>query len=341
MKDTEAPSPTPAASSAPSTLGTEPHVAEWALLLTAMLLLGGAGAAYALASVRPEHGPGAPRPPQRRVSEPAATESPPALPPRSHYRPTFEMSVETDREERAQAREFLVSGTATYPDGVVLIVTVRHSLSKRPFASVRATVKDFAFHCRFGPFAKAIPGGSVVLAATFLANAQTNSMQLQLLRDRHYTATPPAPFDLTRITPEVVVRVSGSEDELDSIKLEKSEIGAARKRLLDAYKGFQYAIATDEAGAPSQRLLGVAMSELEEDVKAAADVVNRWTRSRACLLFAARFQQLVKLRQAIRDACRAWPTEERVRLQGAIAEVAADLEAFLDDPDAPDEVSPR
>lgn len=260
------------------------------------------------------------------------------------------VSVQPEQDTKTGALTIEAQGQAYFPDGTVIVVTARHWKSDKPFASVRATVKDRVFNAKLGPFSKKIPRGGIVCGAFFIDTAQTDAMQKLLLKEHYYRNNPPCKHDKVS-SAEATFSNGGANVEADDEKEEKDEIAAARKRLLDAKSQCDGVLAEVEKGAKANDQALAAIKRLDEDLRAAADVVNRWTRGRQTLLFHNRFQQLAKLRDLIKDGARFRAAAAKVtvpefsgenaatrkeEIQADITKLSDELKGFIDDPRALD-----
>ncbi len=260
------------------------------------------------------------------------------------------VSCQPDKDAKTGALTVEVQGQAYFPDGTVIVITARHWKTEKPFASVRAAVKDRVFSAKLGPFNKAIPAGGIVVGAFFIESAQTDAMQKQLIKEHYYRNTPPCKHDKVS-SAEAQFSTGGADAEAVDEKAEKDEIAAAKKRLMDAKGECDKVLAAVEQKAKANNDALEAIKRLEEDLKAAAEVINRWSRGRQTLLFSNRFQQLAKLRDLIRDGAKfravaagvnvpnfngANAATRKEEVSADVTKLADELKGFIDDPRALD-----
>ena len=260
------------------------------------------------------------------------------------------VSCQPDKDAKTGALTIEVQGQAYFPDGTVIVITARHWKTEKPFASVRASVKDRVFSTKLGPFSKAIPSGGIVVGAFFIESAQTESMQKQLVKEHYYHNSPPCKHDKVS-SAEASFSMGGAEAEALDEKAEKDEIAAAKKRLLDAKGECDKVLAAVEGKSKANNDALEAIKRLDEDLKAAAEVINRWSRGRQTLLFHNRFQQLAKLRDLIKEGARfraaaagvsipnfnaANAATRKEEVSADITKLSDELKGFIDDPRALD-----
>src|SRR5581483_751308 len=195
------------------------------------------------------------------------------------------------------------------------------------------------------------PQGGVVVGAFFIDSAQTESMKTTLIKDHWYHNSPPCKHDRVS-SAEATFSLGGAEGEALDEKAEKDEIAAARQRLITAKTECDKVLAEVEKKAKANDAANAAIKALDEDCKAAAEVVNRWTRGRQALLFHNRFQQLAKLRDLVKDGARSRAAaagvtvadlqnpqnaaQRKEEIAQEITKLSDDLKGFLDDPHALD-----
>lgn len=237
-----------------------------------------------------------------------------------------------------------VSGIAYYPDGVIIIVGIRHAKVRTYFDQQKVVVKDHAFNHRFGPFDKVMPGGGLVIEAEFVLAQQTQTAQKELAAGNYFKNSPPCRHDKGNRT-AVTYSQGGGEAEAQAVKAEKDAIAAFRKGALDAHAACGAAIQANAGSAAS------ALTKLNKDLEDVGSSFDNWRKERLFVLFPNRIAQLKTLKGHIANANRAraaaagatvpnLPQAQAGQVQATeekeVTKLADEVKGFLDEADSLD-----
>jgi hypothetical protein len=219
-----------------------------------------------------------------------------------------------------------VQGVAYYPDGVQVMLGLRHWKSDTFFARTKVTVKDRTIGHTFGPFTKTIPGGGLVVEARFYLSDQKPAIQASLQEEHYFHCTPPCDRDKRNRT-EVSWQNRGPAAQAASVAEEKDAIERARSALAAARTAANARLDAAAGAASPVDEARAALDRLEADAGGAVDAYLAWAKTREFLLFPARRPQLVLLEERIVSAAKARSVLRGVPIAGLEREKAATLAA--------------
>jgi len=264
------------------------------------------------------------------------------------------IEVQPERDPKTGALSIVVQGTAYYPDGVVLKLGLHHWKVRGqnfiPMGQEKVTVKDNVFNTKLGPFTKTIPAGGLVVEALYKESDQTPQVLQAIQKGHYYHSTPPCKHDRLNGT-AVAMSLGGAEAEAADEQAEKKAVGKARDRILDAKIAAEKVITAVAKKEQAPKDAVDACERLEGDLRAAADEMNKWLRTRQFLLFSNQVVQLSSLKNKViqyakNKAVEAGATiagfeaadapNKAKTLQEEITKISDEIKGFLDDPHAID-----
>jgi hypothetical protein len=206
--------------------------------------------------------------------------------------------VKTRRAEAGLALD--LAGQAYYPDGVKLLVEVRHARILEPFHREWLEVKDRAFAGELGPF-KPLPGGALAVEVRFLLRRQAPDVLEAMQAGSYFTCSPPCRYDHVSLV-RVEHDLGGAKAQAAAERLEKQVLEASLQRALDARAAASRALRALRGGAPSglQAKAEAALAALEEDLSGALADHTVWAKGRELLLFPQEGADLGTLLRALR-----------------------------------------
>ncbi|HZU96550.1 MAG TPA: hypothetical protein VFF73_07665, partial [Planctomycetota bacterium] len=194
-----------------------------------------------------------------------------------------------------------VLGKALYPDGVKLLVRLRHRKSTEAFMTQQVVTEQGLFQAHFGPLNKrTIPGGGLVAEVWFVTAQQTKEMQAKLINDKWYHSTPPCIHDTCNYY-SLPYSMGGCDAEDESEKDEKAAMEAARKQIVNAR---DLATAAFKGGA-NAAAGNAALTKLSGDLETVKTTFNAWASTRLFLLFPKQAAKLKLLTTLVTNEARA------------------------------------
>jgi hypothetical protein len=210
-----------------------------------------------------------------------------------------------------------VLGKALYPDGVKLLVRLRHRKSTEAFMTQQVVTEQGLFQAHFGPLNKrTIPGGGLVAEVWFVTAQQTKEMQAKLLNDKWYHSSPPCIHDTCNYY-SLPYSMGGCDAEDESEKDEKVAMEAARKQIVNARDLANAAFKGANAGAA-----GAALAKVTGDLETVKTTFNAWASTRLFLLFPKQAGKLKLLSTLVLNEARANAAIAGAAVEGLTADKA-------------------